>query len=376
MINIYIIYLIILWGHTMRKGVYGAVVIALLVALIAGCLENTDDDVEEPDLELFMNAEPDQMSSVDILLEEHPDKGDLKIDITLDAEESDPSVQIYLYLFEGAPPPTSSLEVDDIKDALDKDARKNFKMTWTENEVSWELDIELPSSGYYTLVLWHPNRDDYENSDPKAYVDINVYFTGSRESTEEEKTFREYDVTDWSENMEDSPPISALEMYSLVNSHMDEISPGGSITAFTSGGYTGIGLDKDTGKCPGWQVHVKRMDGGDCVRKIINIAEGGWCIIMDDSKVMEYPSWNGANASFDSSDLIDDVKGNATVADWFSSHSNYKLTIQSYHGPPIESDEESYLFQYESGEDTLNVYASAVDGRIIEVKDPSAWSWP
>ena len=350
--------------------------VAVLMVIVSGCIEEEDDDGEGdviPDDTLYLNSGANGMTSSEVDLTDLMDSNHMKIVITLDKEGSANEHVIYLYLFEGAPPPTSSVGLDGIQAALAGGALELFTMTWENDEITWEVDFNPSSLGYFTLTLWNPDRDEYDNSTPDAYVDVEIFFSksGGVGNNDEpyEFTFREYDITDWSENNEDATPLSALEMCDLVTSHMGDISPGGRITAFTSGGFTGTGLDKDTGKCPGWQVYVLRSEDGEFVSKTINIAENGWAIVYDDHTVMEYPEWDPDPALVDSTDLPAKALANETAGVWLAEHPNAKLTIQSYHGPPIDSEEGSYILKYEAGEDALDVFISAVDGRVIEVDD-------
>ena len=352
--------------------------VAVLMVIVSGCIEEEDDDGEGdviPDDTLYLNSGANGMTSSEVDLTDLMDSNHMKIVITLDKEGSANEHVIYLYLFEGAPPPTSTVGLDGIQAALAGGALESFTMTWENDEITWDVDFNPSSLGYFTLTLWNPDRDEYDNSTPDAYVDVEIFFSksGGVGNNDEpyEFTFREYDITDWSESNEDATPLSALEMCDLVTSYMEDISPGGRITAFTSGGFTGTGLDKDTGKCPGWQVYVLRSEDGEFVSKTINIAENGWAIVYDDHTVMEYPEWDPDPALIDSTDLPAKALANDTAGDWLAEHPNAKLTIQSYHGPPIDSEEGSYILKYEAGEDALDVFISAVDGRVIEVDDPA-----
>ncbi len=355
--------------------IVGIFLAVLLMAIVSGCIEEEDDGGGDviPDDTLYLSSGANGMTSSEVDLTGFIDSNQMRIVITLDKEGSVNEHVIYLYLFEGAPPPTSMVGLDGIQAALEGGALELFTMTWENDEVTWEVDINPSSVDYFTLTLWNPDREEYDDFTPDAYIDVDIFFSksggGDNNNNPNEMTFREYDITDWSDNNEDATPLSALEMCDLITSHMSEISPGGRITAFTSGGFTGTGLDKDTGKCPGWQVYILRPEGEEFMSKTVNIAENGWAIVNDDHKVMEYPEWDPDSAKIDSTDLIAKVSSNVTAGSWLADHPNAKLTIQSYHGPPIDSEEVSYLLKYEAGEDELDVFISAVDGRVIEVDD-------
>lgn len=371
-------------GTLKKTQVIGIFLSVLLIIIISGCTSDDEGDNNgntnsSPDEKLYLNSGANSMSSSEIDLTDYMNSTQMKIKITLDKEESSEEHVFYLYLFEGAPPPTMNVDIDDIHTTLADGAVETFTMTWDEDEIIWERGIYPEITDYYTLTLWNPDRDDYNDTTPNAHVVVRIYFSEGGERDDDDKpdniTFREYDLSDWSENNEDAAPLSALEMCDLLNSHMDEISPGGRITAFTTGGFTGTGLDSNTGKCPGWQVYVLRPEGGEFMSKTINIAENGWTIVYDDHKVMEYPEWDHDSTTIDTTDLKDIVEANETAVDWFAENPNAKLTIQSYHGPPIDSEETSYILKYKAGENELNIYISAEDGRIIEIEDPNDWGW-
>ena len=147
---------------------------------------------------------------------------------------------------------------------------------------------------------------------------------------------------------------------------MNEISPGGSITAFTSGGFSQESFIRNSGKSPTWQVYVQRSEGGRNLRKIINVDGNGWAIVMDDSEVMEYPVWDPSAATIDTIDISERLSSGEISDEWLSQHPNAKLKVQSYHGPPTDSEEISYLLWYTDGDENLKIFISAVDGRVIE----------
>jgi hypothetical protein len=200
---------------------------------------------------------------------------------------------------------------------------------------------------------------------------------GESEDDEEEKTeFKEYDMFDWSDANENAGYKSSLEIIQILMEHIDDISPGGRITAFGATGATGTGLDRETGKCPAWQFYLLRYEGNQSLSMVINIAEYGWTIVNAEHEVADiYKEWEYSKVTVDSPALITIAGADTTVSDWITNHPNYSLDIQSYHGPPIDSDEESYLLIYTGGADKLNVYISGEDGSLIEVKDPNDVSW-
>lgn len=199
---------------------------------------------------------------------------------------------------------------------------------------------------------------------------------GDGDSEEKEPEFGKYDSFDWPDANADAEPKSSMEMISLLMEHMEEISPGGRITALGATGATGTGLDRETGKCPAWQFYLLRYEGSQSLSMVINIAEFGWTIVSEEHEVVDiYKEWEISNVMYDSTDIISIASANSTVADWMSDHPNYSLDIQSYHGPPLGSDEESYIMIYTGGSDTLNVYIHGKVGNIIEIDDPNDWSW-
>ena len=365
----------------MKRELIVGIGFLLILVGISGCLGGDDGDEERgaPDEEMTMNAGANSMSSSKIEFTDHMDANHMVVVSKLDKTQSVEEHVVYLYIFEGAAPPAGSVDLEDIHDTLQENAVEYFRMNWENDEVTWETDIAPKQIDHFTYVVWNPDREEYTNSTPYVYVDIEVYFEenggGNGDENGDEVSFRQYDVTDFTEYNEDAKALSALEMCELLQTNMGDIIPGGEITAFTTGGYTGTGIDKTTGKCPGWQVYVQRVEEGTTYSTVIHIAENGWCIAMDEHQVMAYPVWDPDNATVDSTDLISKATSNQTTSEWLDEHPNAKLTIQSYHGPPLDSDEESYVMMYKSGEDEWNVYISAVDGRIIESKDPNEWSW-
>jgi len=325
----------------------------LILVGISGCLEGDEVEKEEesetPDEKMTMNAGANGMSSSKIEFTDHMDANHMVIVSKLDKTQSVEEHVVYLYIYEGAAPPTGSVDLEDIRDTLQKNAVEYFDMNWENDEVTWELDIAPQQTDHFTYVVWNPDREEYTTSTPNVYIDIEVYFEenggGNGGENGDDISFREYDVTDFTDYNEDAEALSALEMCELLETHMEEISAGGEITAFTTGGYTGTGINKTTGRCPGWQVHLQREEGGTTYSKVINIAENGWCIVRDDQEVMAYQSWDPDNATVDSTDLIPKAKSNQTTSEWLDEHPNAKLTIQSYHGPPLDSDEESYVMR-------------------------------
>jgi hypothetical protein len=198
---------------------------------------------------------------------------------------------------------------------------------------------------------------------------------GSEQDEDEEKTeFKEYDIFDWSDANENAGYKSTLEIIQILMAHIDDISPGGRITAFGATGATGTGLDRETGKCPAWQFYLLRYEGDQSLSKVINIAEYGWTVVNAEHEVADiYDEWEYSKVTVDSPALITIASTDSTVSSWISNHPNYGLDIQSYHGPPIDSEEESYLLKYKGGADELYVYISGIDGGIIEVEDPNDW---
>lgn len=197
-----------------------------------------------------------------------------------------------------------------------------------------------------------------------------------KDTKEESVEFGEQDLMTWKDVNENAQYMSSKEIIDILIAHMGEICLGGQITAFTSTGATGKGLDKETGKSPAWQFYLLRYDGTQAKSTVINIAENGWTIVSAEHDVADiYDEWEYYKAEIDSSELPAIANANATVSDWISTHANYQLEIQSYHGPPIDSTLESYIMKFTSGDDELNVYVFATDGTIIEVEDPNDWSW-
>jgi len=365
-----------------RRFLAAGFIFAMLMVSVSGCLTGDGEEKDEnsiPDDIKHLNAGANGMSSTRIYFTNFMDSTHMSVVVNLDKTRSAEEHVVYLFLFEGAEPATSSVGLDEIRAALEEEAVESFEMTWENDRVTWEVDIAPSSVDHFSFVMWNPDRDEYGAPTPNAYVDVEIFFSeaeggGDGGDENDRNAFREYDVTDWTEYNEDAGPLSVLEMCDLLTSHMDEISAGGKITAFTSGGFTGTDISKTTGKCPGWQVYIQRTDDNTTYSKIINIAENGWCIVMDDHQVMGYPVWDPNDARVDTPAIMKTAGSNETLSNWIVEHPNYRFTIQSYHGPPLDSDEESYLLMYKSGDDELDVFISAVDGRIMDVKDPNDWS--
>jgi len=193
---------------------------------------------------------------------------------------------------------------------------------------------------------------------------------------EEKPEFGKQDLWDWTHINSDAREISVFEAIDILLNHINEIYPGGNITDFGATESTGKGSNRETGKCQGWQFYLLRYVGGHSKSRIVNIAEFGWAEVIAEHDVADiYPEWKYENATIDSTSLPSIAMDHDDVKSFVNDHPDYVMDIQSYHGPPIESDEESYLVMYTGGDDELNVYISAQDGRIIEVKNPNDWSW-
>ncbi len=110
----------------MNKFIGISIGIVLFMVCISGCLGGNDDDIISPDDLLYVNSGANGMSSTKIDLADFMDFGHMQVIITLDKTESIEEHVIYLYLFEGAEPPTSTVGLDGIQAALEADSFRSY----------------------------------------------------------------------------------------------------------------------------------------------------------------------------------------------------------------------------------------------------------
>lgn len=160
----------------MRYQGYIAIIgMVFAVGLIAGCLGgdvgSSADDI------VYVSAGANGLSSSYIDLTDFEGSTHMEAHASLDKGESAEEHVFYLYLFAGDGPDTSGVGLDGLQAALEAEALDEFMMSWDSSEVVLEADIDTDQYDQYTITMWNPDRDDYTDDTPDAYVDVEIYFS-------------------------------------------------------------------------------------------------------------------------------------------------------------------------------------------------------
>ncbi len=180
------------------------------------------------------------------------------------------------------------------------------------------------------------------------------------------KLYEGDDEFDWDEDNENAKPLTGLEVIELAMANIDMLAPNSKLVVLTSTSINEQGADKATGKAIAWQIYFYRPSGDKTISRVVNVAEGGGIIAMDDHEVSDIAAWNYKDATIDTDDLPNILAAHNATVDWLSAHPGATVSIQSSSGPFGGPDELSWLMWYKDDGDSYQVYISAIDGEILE----------